>query len=83
MNQNEVGKNTSPPIFFALRLRSLKSTRQSMARVLREYGKGTISQQVYKDLIYGISQFSALLKTEKEFDIESRLLQIEEVIESL
>ena len=79
--RNSNSKNDTPaPLPFTLRLRSLKSTRQSMARVLREYGKGNISQKIYRDLIYGISQFAFLLKTEKEAEIETRLQAVEESI---
>ncbi|SIP92997.1 hypothetical protein SAMN05920897_101319 [Alkalispirochaeta americana] len=63
---------------FALRLRSVASTRQTFARVLREYARGTISQDEYRQLVWGLSQYLGALRLEKESEIEDRLQEIEE-----
>lgn len=66
------------PIPFPLRLRSVQSTRQTFARVLREYGRGTISEPIYKSIVYGLSQYQSYLRLEADMELEKRLEAIEE-----
>ena len=70
------------PAPFSLRLRSIKSARQTLARILRERGKGNIDRETFRDLIYGMSHLLAFMKTEKELDIEERLQVIEDRLEA-
>jgi len=70
--------NQSRGVPFTLRLRSVTSTRQTFARVLREYARGTIGQDEYRQLVWGLSQYLGALRLEKDTEIEARLQEIED-----
>lgn len=67
----------SPRLPFDLRLRSLKSSRQSLARILRAWGRGEISEQVAKTSTWLMSMFLAYLKESTSEELEARLAGIE------
>ena len=62
---------------FDLRLRSLTSSRQSLARLLREHSRGTVPPALYRDLVWGMSQFLGYLKESQAQDLETRLSALE------
>jgi len=64
-----------------LRLRSATSTRQTFASVLRAYGRGEIPQDVYRQLVWGLSQFLSAFRLERDLAIEERLDAIEAAID--
>ena len=68
------------PLPFALRLASLKSCRQSAARLVREYGRGRIDDATFRGVLYGLQTLLAYVKTEKDFDVEKRLDALEKAI---
>ena len=67
---------------FDLRLRTLKSTRQTFARVLREYARGNMDEGTYRALVWGLSQFISGYKTEIDYvvieEIRARLGSLED-----
>ena len=65
---------------FQLRLRSIRSSRQTYARICRERGKGTLDEKVYRSLLYGLNGYLAFLKLEKEEDLEVRITALEKII---
>lgn len=67
-----------PRVPFNLRLGSLKSTRQTFARILRAYAAGTIDQDSFKAMVYGLGGFLAVFKAEVDGDFDDRLTAIEE-----
>ena len=78
VSQNDTATSEGPRIPFDLRLRSLKSSRQTHARLLREYARGTIDEPTYKALIWGLSNYLSYLRAEREQELERRLDAIEE-----
>lgn len=70
----------TPSLDFNLRLASLKSARQSVARIVREYGKGRVDEKLYKGVLYGLQTLLAFQKAEAEHEIERRLEEIEQAI---
>jgi len=71
----------SPPVPFDMRLGSLRSSRQTLARLIREWGKGTISEESAKTGTWLMSAYLGFLKLESSEDIEKRLAAIEKALE--
>lgn len=69
------------PLPFALRLGSVKACRQTLARLTREVGRGTIDGGLYRVLVWGISQMIAYWKLEKDLEIEQRIQRLEAIAE--
>lgn len=67
-----------PRASFLLRLASLKSTRQTFARLLREYAAGRVDRDTFRDLCYGLGGFLAVFSKEIDNDFDDRLTKIEE-----
>lgn len=78
MSGEQIRTNTAVPAPFSLRLRSLKSSRQTLARIVREHARGNLDRDTFKDLVYGMSHLLSYMKTEKELDVEARLEAIED-----
>ncbi|MCF7939506.1 MAG: hypothetical protein K9L68_12975 [Spirochaetales bacterium] len=78
MQEDKTEKQQQETLPYALRLRNLKCSKQSFARLLRAYSRGEISQEFYKDLIYGLSQYAHYLKMHSEQEILERLEKLEE-----
>ena len=80
-NDDDEGQTLPPAagkgLGFDLRLRSLNSSRQTLARLIREYGRGAIPQDVFKDLVWAMSQFLGYLKESQTQDLEARLAALE------
>ena len=68
------------PIDMKLQLNTVKNTRNSMARVMREYTRGQIEHVTFRNLVYMFSQLIAIHRLEKDIDIEKRLLELEQKI---
>ena len=66
-----------PPVKFALRLGSIKSTRQTMSRLIRERAKGNVADGDFKSIIYGLAQLQSYWRLELDTEIESRLEALE------
>ena len=69
--------NTTAGSTPSLRLGSTKSTRQTLARIIRAYGKGTLEEGLYKGLVYGLSHYLAYLRFESDMRIEERIDELE------
>lgn len=76
--EDENKQRESAGVPLTLRLRSPTSTRQTLARVIREYGRGNLDRDMYKDLVWGISQFLGAFRIERDLEIEKRLQEIED-----
>ena len=63
------------------RLRSVKSTRQTMARYIRAYAAREIEDTTFKTIIYGLAQYQSYLRLEAEVEFEKRLEALEARLE--
>lgn len=68
------------PIDFQLRLGSIKSTKSSMAKIIRQYSKGLMSHIQFRNLIYGFSSFLSVCKMDNEQETERRIGRLETII---
>lgn len=66
----------------SLRLGSVKSTRQTLARLIRAYGRGEIDERTYKAILYGASHLLSAFRLEIDSSIETRLSEIEQRLET-
>ena len=64
------------PLEFSPRLRSLKSGRTTMARILREYAAGRIDNDSMRTWCYAMATFLNYAKTETEMNILDELASI-------
>lgn len=81
--QDDTGVDEARPVPFSLRLASVKSTRQSFARIIRAYGKGLIEREVFRDLVYSLSSFAVLLKMETDGDIDKQLAELQREVDAM
>ena len=79
--QNDITNNSTPPIQFNLRLRSIKSSQQTFARLIRAFGKGEIEEKPFKSLIWALNCYSGYLKLNTEDELLSKLKDIEKSME--
>lgn len=83
-NTNPTGAAPPAPLVpFRLRLGRLKSTRQTLARVIREYSLGRVPEPVFRSLVWSIGQLVSTMKTETELQTADRLAEIEKRLEAL
>ena len=68
------------PLDMKLQLNSVKNTRNSMARVTREYTGGKIDHVTFRNLVYMFSQLTNIHRLEKDIEIEKRLKDLENKI---
>ena len=68
---------------FDLRLGSVKSCRQTLSRLVREYSRGNIEEAPFKTLTWGVSQLIAWWRLEKDIQIEERIERLERLAEGL
>lgn len=73
---------TAYPIPFQLRLGSIKSCRQTMTRLVREYGAGKVDDGTYRAVIWGLGQLISYWRLETDLRIEDRIDAIEKALES-
>lgn len=77
-DKTQTKHNDGTGVPLTLRLRSPKATRQTFARIIREYGRGNLDERLYKSLVWGLSQYLGAFKIERELEIEKRLEEIED-----
>ena len=77
VNETEKSNQGETPLCFDLRLRSLKSARQSYARLIRERARGNVPDKDFKSILWGLNGLLAYLKAESEEDFEIRLQALE------
>jgi hypothetical protein len=82
-NAAEKLENTARGLGFRLRLRSIKSAKNSFARLLREFAEGNIDEKIFRSLVYGLSGYISILKLQLETQVEDRLREIEKKISEL
>jgi hypothetical protein len=51
-----------------------------MGRILRQYYYGQLSQDMYRALVYGLSQYLSAFRMEKEETLEQRIDQLEKTL---
>lgn len=87
LDKSRVESKGGPPenekLNFDLRLSNPKGCRNTLARILREYSRGSISESFFKALTWGVSQQLAWFKHEREGEIEKRLEALEKTAEDL
>jgi len=57
-----------------------EKARLSLGRLIREYQRGELESQTFRDLIYGMNTLLAYFRHASELDIERRLDTIEDSI---
>lgn len=73
----------SRPIPFDLRLRSLKCSRQTLARILRSWARGEIDESTAKTGTWLFSMYLGYLKAGLEEDIEWQLKKLENRVKQI
>ena len=83
--ENEAKKleNQAQGVGFQLRLRTIKSAKNSFARLIREFAAGHVDDKVFRSLVYGLSGFINMLKLQLETNLEEKLKAIEKKLEDL
>jgi hypothetical protein len=77
------GGGGSPRLPFQPRLRSLKSSRQTLARIVREWGKGTISNEDGKTAAWLLNMLLAYFKAAETEEFETRLQELDRKLSKL
>ncbi|MDC7220807.1 MAG: hypothetical protein PQJ59_12805 [Spirochaetales bacterium] len=77
-SETDVMASPQKRLDYDLRLRSIRSTKQSFARLCRSYARGEIEQEVFKTMVWALSQYTGLLKLSNEEEILKRLEILEE-----
>lgn len=57
--------------------------RLSLAKIIRQYKAGEIQADVYKNLVYGISQLAHVFRTETELEQDKRIEEIEKMLQEI
>lgn len=65
------------PLDMKLQLNNVKNTRNSMARVTREYCAGRIEHLVFRNLVYMFSQLISGHRLESDLRIEDKIRDLE------
>ena len=79
-NEKEQGATSRRRLSWKPRLGSLKTTRQTMARLFREWAGGNVDDQDFRTGTWALSQIVGAYRVEKELEIETRLREIEDEI---
>ena len=69
------------PLPFVLRLGSVKACRQSMTRLVREYGKGRVDSTTFRTTVWALGQLVTYWRLEKDLEIEKRIEALESKLE--
>ncbi len=82
-NKTTPGKALTPgenaiPARRRLKLGSVADCRATLARFVRLYDGGEVSEAHFRTVTYGLNSILGFLKTEKDLEIESRLDRLEE-----
>jgi hypothetical protein len=76
----EPADKPTPLVPWNLRLASLKSARQTVARLCRTYAQNEIDRDTFKTLLFGLQVLRSFFSAEFEIDVEKRLQAIETAI---
>ena len=60
-----------------LTFNSVESTRKTLTRIIRAHGAGKLEENLYRSLVWGISQLLAYFRLENDMQIEKRVEEIE------
>ncbi|GAB6089562.1 hypothetical protein [Spirochaeta dissipatitropha] len=60
-----------------LDLKDLQASRRTLARLIRKFAAGDIDEQFFKTMLYSFQNYHTYLKSEKDFELEKRLDEIE------
>jgi len=71
------------PLDWSPRLRSIKSSRTTFARLMREYAKGKINNNSMRVWAYVFATFLNIAKTEHDYSIVDRLAELENRIKEI
>lgn len=61
-------------------LKTIKHTKRFFAQIINEYNRGLITTEKYRSLVYGLSQYSNLLR---KWDIEEDIKKLKDMLEVL
>lgn len=64
----------------AMRLKSLKSSRLSFARLIKSRAAGGISDSLFRSLVWSLGLYIGYLKIENEIQLEDRIRKIEKIL---
>jgi len=79
----ELEKITDPPpdvLGFNLRLRTLKSSKNTFAKLMRERAAGRMDDGLFRSLIWSMSVYIGFLRLETEQNINDRLDALENLL---
>jgi len=82
-NSEKEDKNiqgTPPLLPFQLRLKTSKSSKNTLARIGRAYAAGQIDAETFKNLTWFFSQFINYLKLEDNIDLLCRVEALERIL---
>ena len=84
-NEEVNARGNNPPVASKGRfaLNTLKNTRNTLAKVIREFEAGKMDAVKFKGLVYGISQLAAIFRMEAEIRQEERLEAVERALAEL
>lgn len=68
------------PSGWKLRLRTVHATKNTFARIIREYSAGNLDHDTFRNLIYGLSQYQVYLKLEDQTEFEKRVQRLETIL---
>jgi len=73
----------TPPIPYSLRLRSLKSSRQSLTRIIRSWGSGEVSTADAKNAAWLLQTLLSYHKETELVEVTDRLAKLEKALKDL
>ena len=77
MSTQDEGGNYPDPLGFSPRMRSIKATRTTFARIVREFSAGEIDIASMRAYCYAFSTMLSIQKAEADLDVERRLEELE------
>jgi len=76
----KIVEGTPPRLPFSLRLRTSKSSKNTMSRIGRSYAKGEIDETVFKNMVWFMSMYLNYLKQDDNIDLLCRIEAIERIL---
>ena len=64
----------------AMRLKNLKASRLSFARLIKSRAKGEIQDSTFRSLVWSLGLYIGYLKVENEIQLEERIKTIEKTL---
>ena len=77
MSSEDMTTKAPLPPTSRLRLSTMEASRKTLARFIKARHSGRMDSQLYKDLVYGMSQLLHYFKTETLDDLAERLEALE------